>query len=425
MFSLLFLSGLVLAQEAADGAAEPAEAVEESQESSSEEGAAEEPLGEQGAAESETVVVDPPQEAAEAPLDEGAIRELEAAALYQIALELVAQGRFGEADSLLVRLQSEFEGTDIESRSSQMLLELERLADAGEEGTHIASGPTSGRLELIVGQGFMLPWVMGVLVPGATFQPDEPLMPVLLGFGGLGMGIAGGIHADNRWDITTPQAMALMEGELLGLANGLLYASVVQSRDYRANYQQLLGGFLVGAGAGAAAGYYLEDLTAGDVSLIHHGGIWGTWFSSLSFAFFDVDDDAGVVQRLVLGADAGAIAGGVLSHYIDISRKRVNMITLSGAAGTFVASGLVALGSYYGNLDTEEAAVSMLAAGSLAGAALGTWFTRDVTGDGVAAHGTLIGLEDGELLIGAPAPTLIPESDGGLAWGLSLARGTF
>lgn len=404
MFSILFLSGLVLAQEPQAPEIEaPGLEVPES--------------------------VDNAADTVEMPLvpDEEAIRELESAALYQVALELIAQGRFGDGEVVLNRVISEFGETTFSPRAVSMMSELENMADTyvAAPQAPIHTGPTSGRTELILSQALVLPGVLGLLVPGSTFQPDEPLMPVLMGFTGLGLGVVGSMYADDRLQITTPQAMALLEGEILGLANGIVLTSITQPRDPRANFQQVLGGFVAGAGAGIAAGYYLDDMTAGDVSLVHHGAVWGSWLSAMSFYVYEPETDVGVLQRMVFSADAGAIVGGLLATKLDISRARTNVVTLSGAAGTFVASGLYLLGSYYGELGSEESFAAALVGGSLVGAGVGAWFTRDFSGDGSVASGTMIGFEDGEWLFGAPTPTIMPDADGGLAVGMSLAKGLF
>ena len=406
MFSILFLSGLVLAQEPeAQESVEISEAVETSE------------------------AAPPPAEPLEVPLvpDEEVIRELESAALYQVALELISQGRFGDGELVLNRVISEFGETTFSPRAASMMAELENMADTYVAATQmpIQTGPTSGRTELILSQALILPGVLGVLVPGSTFQPDEPLMPVLMGFTGLGLGVAGSMYADDRLQITTPQAMALVEGEILGLANGVVLTSITQPRDYRANFQQVLGGFVAGAGAGIAAGYYLDEMTAGDVSMVHHGAVWGSWLSFMSFYVFEPDTDVGILQRMVFSADAGALVGGLLATRLDVSRARTNVVTLSGAAGTFVASGLYLLGAYYGELGSNESFAAALVGGSVVGAGVGAWFTRDFSGDGSVASGTMVGFEDGEWLFGAPAPTIMPDSDGGLAFGLSLAKGVF
>tara|TARA_B110000037_G_scaffold203991_1_gene247559 strand:+ start:146 stop:1348 length:1203 start_codon:yes stop_codon:yes gene_type:complete len=400
MFSFLFLSGLVLAQDTV--LSEVPEVLED------------------GESVTESVEL-------ELVPDEAAIRELEGAALYQVALELISQGRFGDGEIVLNRVISDFADTTFSPRAAIMMAEIENMADTLTAVllTPVDTGPASGRTELTLGQGLILPAVMGVLVPGSTFQPDEPLMPVLMGFAGLGLGVAGSMYADDRLQVTEPQAMALLEGELLGLLNGMVLTSITQPRDYRANYQQILGGFVVGAGAGVAAGYYLEDMTSGDVAMVHHGALWGGWLSAMSLLMLETDTDVGTFQRMVFSADAGAILGGILSTRVDISRKRANIITLSGVAGTFVTGGLLTLGAFYANLQSNEVVGSSMVAGSLLGAGVGAWLTREDSGDASVASGTLIGLEDGDWLFGAPTPTIMPDSEGGLAFGLSLARGVF
>ena len=113
----------------------------------------------------------------------------------------------------------------------------------------------------------------------------------------------------------------------------------------------------------------MEQLVAGEV--------WGAYVGLMSQLLDDSDSSADFMMRTTLFVNSGAALGAFLGTQYEPSRGRVNLITLSGLAGTAMAGGTAVLLNFYGSLYDQEPTVALLVGGSAAGLGLGTFLTRN------------------------------------------------
>lgn len=377
-------------------------------------------------------LVSPTDETAAGPPTEDELHRLEAASFYKIGLELVSEGRFEDAQVLFENIRATYSDTELAPRASEQLEALALLEsdqpviDAAvlQEAAKQAAiaYEEEGWAELAINQGLAMPVIVGLLIPGGTFQPGEPAVPVTMAMAGLGIGVGGAYVLDQHYDIDRGHAMAIFTGEWAGLMNGYLASAIAQPRDYRGHWRYMLGGTLVGGAAGAAAGHYL-DLSSGDVALVNAGGLWGGVLGLTSLYYFDADDEAASYIRFAGAVNAGmAIAAGVSKHW-EPSRKRVAVMNMSAVAGAALGLGTAFMGVEYANWDYESYPAVVLTSGML-GAAVGGYLTRRTDSEEAVA-GALLRSRSDRWSLGVPLPTVIQGPSGSQGVGLSLANGRF
>ena len=367
--------------------------------------------------------------ATEAPAEEVAVTEemlhrLEAAAFYKVGLELVGEGNYGEAEILFEKLIGAYGDTDIAPRAQEQWDNLQLLGQGAmvDVAVQRRAYEEEGWAELAINQGIAMPVIMGFLIPAGTTQPEEPAIPVSMGMLGLGVGVGGAYVLDRYYNVERGHAMAVFSGEWVGLLNGYMASAIAQPRDYRGHYRYMLGGTLLGGGAGAVAGHYL-DIDSGDMALINTGGIWGGILGLTSMMFFDPDDDAGAFVRVIGAMDAGMVLAGALGTRWKPSRQRMAVINMSAVAGAGLGFGFGFFGVFYGDLGEEGYTLLLVASGGL-GAAVGGYLSRNMDGDG-SASSALLNLSEGRWSMGSPMPAPVMGPDGTVGLGLSLANGRF
>lgn len=335
------------------------------------------------------------EEADSAPVDEASsaaateeirstLHELEAASFYQVGLELVTQRAFDEAAAIFLQITERYSDTEYAGSAQEQLGALELLSGGVRElETSSASRDSmSGVTELAISQGLAMPVILGLLVPGATFQPEEPLIPVSLGMAGIGVGVGGAYLLNRVNPVDTQTAMAIFSGEWIGGLNGLAISAAWPPRGYRGLFAETLAGTVIGAGVGYAANTYLEP-TPGGIAAINSGALWGTYFALMSEIFVYSESEREMMLRTMAGLDLGALLGGAIGHHYGPSRSRVKLVTLSGVAGTAVGAGVAILASYYGSV-YDQGAAAIVMGGSITGLLGGTLLSKRVEPDAMA-----------------------------------------
>ena len=307
------------------------------------------------------------------------LHKLEAASFYQVGLELVIQGAFSEAEAIFQQIIERYADTEYGGSAAEQKAALDLLSPEHGAQQRVGLGSPgesmTGVMELAVSQGLVMPVILGVLLPGATFQPEEPLAPVGLGMLGIGVGVAGAQLLNRVEPVDTQTAMAILSGELIGGLNGLAISAAWPPRSYRGLWTETLVGTLVGGGAAYAASRKFE-ITPGEIAAVNSGALWGTYFSLMSQAFVYSEDDRGLLLRTMAGLDMGALLGGGLGRLYRPSRGRVNVVTLSGIAGTAIGGGVSLLADYYGDGYLDDSAVAVIiGGGSVLGMGVGAYLS--------------------------------------------------
>ena len=360
----------------------------------------------------------------EAPTDEE-LHELEARALYKVALELMDLGQYPEARIVLTRIGTDYGDSAIAPKAAEMYALLDTMEPAGRDEAARA------RAELAIDQALASAAFFGFLVPASTFQPSEPLVPVTMGLAGLGAGIGGGLYLGRSMEPSQGQVMSLFTGEWLGAANGLALSAVNPPRDYRGVYRYTTAGFVAGAASGLAVAHYVEP-TGGQVAMVNSGAMYGAYLTGWSFAYWYEEDrrwsdERRVFVRMAVGTDLGAALGAVAAWRFPVSRGRMNVINLAALTGTAAAAGVAFLVDYYSYGFDVGPTGAMIMSGSALGFGTGVLLTMRMDGgrEVASASGVLLERRDGRWAVGVPSAVLLPDPEGGLGVSVAVARGRF
>lgn len=367
------------------------------------------------------------------PPTEAELHELEAAALYRVGLELMADGRFSEACDHWRRLSAGYGDTEWSERALQQLGDVELVASRGcAEGLapQVASARplrNEGRTELMVSQAMVGPVLFGAFVPLAFELDGGPVIPVTLGLAGLGAGIGGTWAVTRHHPVSTGQAMTLYAGEVVGAWNGAWIAAASGS-EARGTFASMALGTVGGGGLGLAVAAAL-DPTPGEAALVRSGATWGLGFGATSFLLVPGDPDRprSVITRLGVATDLGLLGGLALAHLTSsgepLSRARVNLVNLSGYAGAATGYGLVVIAGQIWDVSSQTIGVVAVSS-SVVGLIVGTVLTRDVSGPDLGSGVALVERSGDRWVVGAPLPTVVPSGEGWTA-SVQLAAGRF
>jgi hypothetical protein len=123
------------------------------------------------------------------------------------------------------------------------------------------------------------------------------------------------------------------------------------------------------------------DVTPGHAEIANSGLPWGAWVGAVCGVLADHDSDE-TLRDMLIGSDAGVLAGYLAGRNSPVSRTRVRVCNMAGVVGAVCGLGLdLILGA-----EDEDAAIGMAAAGSLAGLYVGTRVTRHMdNAEGIAS----------------------------------------
>jgi len=190
--------------------------------------------------------------------------------------------------------------------------------------------------------------------------------------GGAGLGLS--LVLTNN-GITPGHALAMNAGTLWGAWHGIALNGILQSGNATATAGIMMGGQLLGLGAGHLLHTLLVP-AVGDVSLANSGGIWSTALAALLLGASGVPMSMQATFGILLAAtDVGLIAGAFASKFVPMSRGRTLVLDAGFLLGGFVGWALATitgLGSSSGQLMWALTAV-----GLVAGGAGSFWLTRN------------------------------------------------
>ena len=202
----------------------------------------------------------------------------------------------------------------------------------------VPPAPPTGDLEVIV--DFAALGVLGgITLIDARDLGDQGTGTLLVMSGAIAGGATGWILAD-RMQPTRADGHATTMGMSLGLLNGALLLVPLHLDD---SSEEVLPTLLVGGTAGALGGLALGralDLTSGQTMFATNLAVLGLGTSALASALINRDDDLdrGEMTALVVGLDAGAIAGLALAPKVDWSYRRARFVGVATLAGTFLGT---------------------------------------------------------------------------------------
>jgi hypothetical protein len=331
-----------------------------------------------------------------------------AAVLLNAAEALRVRGETGAARAVLDLIARQYAGTPAAAEVERMRAMLRRTPDAER----------SGRTEMLIFGATYGAW-LGVAVPLAL-EADSPeaygvglLLGAPLGF------YAAKQYADGKMP-TEGQTRAVTFGGAWGTWQGVALAELLDlgretqtfcpepgvcfeeesDADASTYVAMSVAGGLLGIGTGA----YLarKPITSGTAAAVTLGGMWGTWFGfGLSFLADQEGDE--LLLGTMMGGNAALVALGIVAPRWQMSEGRARLISIGGVAGGLAGAGLLLIAQP----DDENVAILMPLAGSAAGLALATHWTRDrITVPDDGGQGALINSSSGRWALDVPHASL-------------------
>ena len=320
---------------------------------------------------------------------------------------LVGEQAYPEARAVLQWILTSDAAPEIKQRAE---LRVAALPKQGDWPARLRLVPWQTTLGAVLGGPNMI-WI-------AESRGNYYYRPVPVFAGGL-LGGAGGAAASLLYrkdeGITQGQVSAIMLGEELGIAHGLLFSMIPkEGRDLEyGGYGLLLGGL-----AGAAGGHLLAETSPGDgeMAMAHLGTLWGTGLATANMIAFGQDyfnnEPIHDVLPFYVGGDLGALAGYGLAKAAHLRRVDAQMITLGGAAGG-ITGFFFCVTTQRAILWSERSVALTTEAFTLGGGYLGYRLAKPLEKKlpGIAM-GTLLSGTDDHPILGLPLPSFTPTGDG-------------
>jgi hypothetical protein len=264
-----------------------------------------------------------------------------AAVILEVARQLRLEGATTTAEELLDYIIQHYPDTPAAAQARELLAAL--LGTLEER---------DGRVEFIVWNTLFFTW-LGLATP-AALGADEPEP-----FGaGLLIGAPSGylfsrVFVRNR-PISSGQAGAYRLSTVWGTWQAIGWRAVLEigneeSCDPNSCYSKAPTeapwvAALVGGLAGMGTGLWLSNkhIPTGDMALVDHGALWGTWYGLALGIILDKENDA-LLTFTLLGGDAGLLAAIPAARAWRPTRGQVRLTSVAGLAGGVAGLGIVLL----------------------------------------------------------------------------------
>jgi hypothetical protein len=321
--------------------------------------------------------------------------------LLNVATQLQAEGRMQFATMLLQLVRERYPNTPAAA-------EANRLLALGQQNRV----DESGRTELIV-FGTTYGAALGIAIPVAFESEDEEAYGLgLIAGAPLGF-LASRAYARSR-PLSEGQASAIISGALWGTWQAYGWSEVLDlgeeefcdnspppgpfcyesGPDADEVMRTMIAGSVVGLGVGALLSK--KNITPGTAATVNFGALWGSWFGIATAILADQENDA-LMTTLLLGGNAGMVAGAIGNTRWRWSESRARLISISGLGGLLAGFGVLLIAQ---PSDADNTAVLVPLGGSIAGLALGARWTRNMDRDAL--------IDVGHRRLGFELPTVQP-----------------
>jgi len=300
----------------------------------------------------------------------------EADLIWRLALRFAARGRYELVYGLLEELQREFP-EEPEGHTAAALLADVKLLRRNPQALVWDHAPQqgAGSNDLKLFGGYYGLW-LGLAVPLAL-EADSPEAYGAGLIAGGPVGYMTAAWAARKWDITEGQATMIELGGNLGTWQGLGWGAIAD-----AEARDVVGtGVLTGlAGIGTAALLTSRyEFSEGHAALTAAAAPWGAWFGLVAATISDSGSEDGwdIHRSMLIAADAGVLFTGFAARNVEMSEKRVRLISLNGVIGTVMGFGL----NLIVQPDDEGTVMGIVGVCSAAGLAAGFHLTKNVDND--------------------------------------------
>jgi hypothetical protein len=341
--------------------------------------------------------------------------------IVQVATSLETSGQRELAEEMYRLVFQRYPNTDAAREAARRLAALGNVRRQG-----------SGRVQFVTWTTLFGTW-LGVATPAAFGAETAPPYGVgLLAGGGLGF-IAANTYARGR-AMSSGQAGAYTFATAWASWQAMGWRAVLDIGRRQECFPDGTGGqycydttpeeapftaAVIGGLAGIGAGIALSktNVQSGDISLVDHAAIWGTWYGFALRTLLRRDDwvgdeDDDVLTFLLLGGNAFALAAIPAARAWQPTGGQVRLTSIAGLAGGVAGLGIDLI------MQTEDDDVAILVPtlGVTAGLLAGAISTRLTTGERDLARAgpdavdlALLNVRDGvRLSLPAPIPTALP-----------------
>jgi hypothetical protein len=289
---------------------------------------------------------------------------------------------------LRVRIET-VQGDSVYARGLVMLRDLlspqaAAAAAAERDREQAAQGTSQGITSPLRSQGRAVLTVNAALfgaftafsVQRASGSDDPRVLYPLLAVG-TGIGIGGSLLVADEWDLTIGDAWFLAAGGWWAAASAFLITAGQDIQPLTDRYAWGVGGGLLGVGLATFA-LTRTKMDEGDATLAHSGGALGLLLGGASQWLYLGRTDVNPYTGAGYGTAIGLVAAGALATRITVSPSRVLLIDLGAGGGALL--GAAAASPLIFQNQTEPRTRGWLSAtvgGSIAGAAVAWWLTRE------------------------------------------------
>ncbi len=298
--------------------------------------------------------------------------ETSAERLYESAFRLIVEGDYSEAYDQLEGITAEYPDTVYARFAEDRKRQLEELNLPSIRRRGIDQ---SGRIGTVVFSTLYSTWLGIGSARLAKADSDKAVATGMMI--GAPVGLLTSLALTRNAKLSKGQAALINFSGYWGTWQGYGLAILLDKND---DEKTMIGGTMAGGLLGILTTSVLTrkiDISSGDVSMIHYGGLWGTWLSFLAGYLADVEDDDNHLVLVLAGGNLSTAAMAALCPKIEISFVRASLINLSGVAGTMVAGGLLLITQP----DNPEAFFGTLMAGGILGLVAGGFGTTGFNSD--------------------------------------------
>ncbi len=290
---------------------------------------------------------------------------------------------------------------DLLSPTTAALAAVEQEREKAGRGTSLGIMSTlrsQGRAVLAVNAG-LFGGFSAFSVQRASGSSDPRVLYPLLALG-AGIGVGGALLVADEWDITPGDAWFLSGGAWWGAASAFLIAAGRDVQPLDDRYAWGVGGGLVGVTLATVA-LTRTTMDDGDAMLANSGGAVGLLLGGATELLYRGLTTAEVTPNTGMGYGTaiGLLAAGALATRVTISPSRVLLIDVGVGGGALLGAAVGSPLIFQNATATNTRGwLSTTIGGSILGAGLAWWLTRDSAPTGKA------------WLNGAPTAGIIGES---------------
>jgi len=273
----------------------------------------------------------PPLQAQQTPADTAAV-------ILEVARQLRLEGATTTAEELLDYIIQRYPDTPAAAQARELLAAL--LGTLEER---------DGRVEFIVWNTLFFTW-LGLATPAALGADEpEPFGAGLLIGAPTGY-LASRLFVRNR-PISSGQAGAYRLSTIWGTWQAIGWRAVLEigneeSCDPYSCYSDVPTeapwvAAVVGGLAGMGTGFWLSNkhIPTGDIALVDHAALWGTWYGLALGIILDKEDDT-LLTFTLLGGNAGILAAIPAARAWRPTRGQVRLTSVAGLAGGVAGLGI-------------------------------------------------------------------------------------